>query len=152
MLFSITSIIIFNFIAFIIPKRLTKHEVYTTSLFAYVLSSTTDLILADKYHLYRYFDKGIQYMDIVAMIGIYPAISVIFLNLFPFKKGLMSKVFYILTWTIFAMAYEWTAEQTEFFTYTGWKLWYSTLIYPSLLIILLGNLKLTRLFQKMSYK
>jgi hypothetical protein len=152
MLFSITSIIIFNFIAFIITKSLTKHEIYTTSLFAYVLSSTTDLIFADKYHLYRYFDKGVQYMDIVAMIGIYPAISIIFLNLFPYKKGVMSKVLYILSWTIFSIAYEWTAEQTEFFTYTGWKLWYSALIYPFLFVVLLGNLKLTRLIQKISYK
>jgi hypothetical protein len=86
MLFSIISIIIFNIIAFIIPKSLTKYEIYATSFFAYVLSSTADLILTEKYHLYHYFDKGIQYMDIVAMIGIYPAISVIFLNLYPYKK------------------------------------------------------------------
>lgn len=56
----------------------------------------------------------------------------------------MSKLFHIIGWTIFAIAYEWIAEKTEFFNYTGWKLWYSSLIYPFLFIILLINLKMTR--------
>jgi hypothetical protein len=141
MLFSVISIIFFNLIAILIPKQLTKYEIYTTSLFAYAMSNTTDLLLADKYHLYSYFNKGIQYMDIVTMVGIYPAINIIFLNLFPFKKKLISKLFYIIGWTIFAIAYEWIAEKTEFFNYTGWKLWYSSLIYPFLFIILLNSIK-----------
>lgn len=70
MLFSVISIIFFNLIAILIPKQLTKYEIYTPSLFAYAMSNTTDLLLADKYHLYSYFNKGIQYMDIVTMVGI----------------------------------------------------------------------------------
>jgi hypothetical protein len=147
MLFSIISVIFFNLIAILIPKQLTKHEIYTTSLFAFAMSSTTDLLLADKYHLYSYFDKGVQYMDIVTMVGIYPAMNTIFLNLFPFNKKLVVKIFYIVGWTIFAIAYEWIAEKTAFFNYTGWKLWYSSLIYPFLYMILLINLKATRWLQ-----
>lgn len=151
MLFSILSVIVFSLTAYFIPKQLTKSEIYTTSLFAYALSNTADLVLSNMYHFYHYFDKRVQYLDIVTMIGIYPAINIIFLNLYPNKKRYISKVLYITGWTIFAITYEWVAIHTEFFNYSGWKLWYSGLIYPGLFIILLLNLKFIRWFHTQSF-
>ncbi|WP_407938544.1 CBO0543 family protein [Niallia nealsonii] len=126
------------------PKTLTKLEIYTTSLFSLILSGTADLFLDAKFNLYHYFHEGIQLIDYIAMIGIYPAINIIFLNLYPQKKNYKIKIFYFIIRSLFATIYEYTAKETSFFSHHGWKIWYSALIYPILFFILLLNLKFVR--------
>jgi hypothetical protein len=133
-----------NSFAIISKKRITKIEIYTTSLFALTLSAIADVFLDLKYELYHYFKEDVEYVDLVAIFGIYPAINILFLNYFPFQKTLRIKIIYILGWTIFAICYEWVAVHTEFFNYSGWKLLYSIPIYPLLYIILFYNLKFVR--------
>lgn len=52
MIFLISSAIILNIIAVLIPKNMTWNEIYSTSLFALVLAQTADVILDLKYDLY----------------------------------------------------------------------------------------------------
>ncbi|MBE6185538.1 CBO0543 family protein [Heyndrickxia ginsengihumi] len=147
MLLLLISILIFNFMAFIVPKKLTKLENYTTCLFALVFSGTADLFLDKKYGFYHYFHENVEYIDYISMVGIYPAINIIFLNLFPVHKNCMFKIIYVMVWSLFAIVYEWLAGWTVFFNYNSWKLWYSGMLYPFLYSILLLNLKFIRKLQ-----
>jgi len=135
---------LFNLIAFFIPKTLTKLEIYTTSLFSLILSGTADLFLDAKFNLYHYFHESLQLIDYITMIGIYPAINIIFLNLYPKKKNYKAKILYFIIWSLFATIYEYIAKETSLFSHHGWKIWYSAVIYPILFYILLLNLKFIR--------
>lgn len=68
----------------------------------------------------------------------------LFLNFYPFNKGLGRVVLYILGWTLFSIVFEWFVVNTDFFYYNGWKLLYSALVYPIIFLILVSNLKLVR--------
>ncbi|CAI9394993.1 CBO0543 family protein [Niallia sp. HCP3S3_B10] len=106
MFFLILMVILFNTIAYFIPKRLTAIELLTTTLFATFLQLVTDTFLDLKYDLYGYFRIGVDWESLIYIGGIYPAINVIFLNYFPYKSGLHKKIVYIFTWGVIAMVYE----------------------------------------------
>lgn len=145
MLFLLLSILVLNGIAFWIPKKLTRHEIYVTSLFAGALAIITDTYLDLKHDLYGYFHVGPDYEVLLVLFGLYPAYNVIYLNLFPYMKGLYAKAVYLLLNWLFCLFYEWLSVQPfGFFYYNGWKLWYSALVYPFLLVTLLGHLLFVR--------
>ncbi|QNF30086.1 MULTISPECIES: CBO0543 family protein [Metabacillus] len=122
------------------PKKMTYFEMYTTSLFSTVLQLITDIYLEFKFHLYWYFSPEVDNETLWFVFWIYPAVNIIFLNFYPIGTSLLRKqLIYILGWSTFAIAYEWTAVQTGIFQYNGWKLWYSMLIYPLLYILLFIN-------------
>lgn len=94
-IFLITSTIILNLIAIIIPKRLSGIEIFSTSVFAIYLQSITDIIFDLKYNIYGYFSKGFDFQSLL-FIGIYVPVNIVFLNYFPYKNTLKMKVLYIL--------------------------------------------------------
>ncbi|PAK43403.1 CBO0543 family protein [Priestia megaterium] len=136
--------IIFNLLAFFVPKKLTPIEIYATSFFAYAYGMTTDVILDLHYNLYGYFQEGFQWLSLLAIIMYFPSISFIFLNFYPFTKNSRKKLGYILSWTIFSVVFEWFAVKTDFFYYNGWNLLYSTMVYPVIFLVLLVNVKIVR--------
>ncbi|MFH5183334.1 CBO0543 family protein [Paenibacillus sp. TAB 01] len=139
------TIAVFNLIAFFMPKKLEKLELYATSAFALCLSLIVDIIFDLKYDWYGYFEKGVQIPFVIGVIGVYPAVNMIFLNFFPFHRSLTVKVCYILGCSLFAVGYEWFADaHSTFFYHNQWKLWHSAVTYPFLYLILLGNLKWVR--------
>ncbi|WP_375709388.1 CBO0543 family protein [Niallia sp. NCCP-28] len=151
MILLFVSIAIFIAIIFIMPKRLTMIEYYATSLSSIILQLLTDLYLEFKYHLYGYFSSQIDWISLLIFFFIYPPVNIIFLNFYPYKSKILKKSLFLSFWVIFSVSYEWVAVKTEFFYYSGWKLWYSAIIYPVLFIILLLNLKLVRLITKFNY-
>lgn len=126
------------------PKHLSRIEIYATSFFALAFGRTVDSFLDIKLNLYGYIIEGLQYKELKAQFLIYPAISTLFLNYFPFTKSIKMKLLYIVCWYLFSIGFEWISLQTSFFYYTTWKLWYSSLIYPILFFILASNLKFIR--------
>lgn len=72
--------LIFNIIAYLIPKKLNKIEIYSTSIFAYAFGLTVDLILDLHYGLYGYFKEGFQWSGLLAMLLYFPCINILFLN------------------------------------------------------------------------
>ena len=130
-----------NLWIFLIRKRLTKMEIYATSVFAIFFGLITDVILDLHYNIYGYFDKGFQWKKLLAIFMYFPATNLLFLNYFPFNKNRLKKLSYLLFWTLFSITFEWFSRKTYFFYYNGWKLWYSTLLYPFIFLILLINLK-----------
>lgn len=140
-----STIIVALALAWRIPKKLSRLEMYACSIFSIYLALFADSILGGMYHLYAYFKPGVELIDYAAAIGIYPAIAILFLNLFPFGRPVLWKVTYICGWTIFSLFYEWTAaSHSSLFLYSGWKLGYSVPIYPLLFLIQLLNFKLVK--------
>ncbi|WP_160725602.1 CBO0543 family protein [Bacillus sp. USDA818B3_A] len=135
---------IFNLAAILIPKKLNKIEIYATSFFAFTYGVTVDMILDLHYNLYGYFEEGFQWLGLIAIFMYFPSISVLFLNLYPLKSNKGGKIFYILAWTVFSLAFEWFCLHTKFYYQNGWKLWYSAIAYPIIFLILLINLRFVR--------
>jgi hypothetical protein len=128
----------------IMPKKLSALELYSTSFFALCLAVVGDTYLSLIKHLYGYFEKGPQPMSLLFSLVTYPAVNMIFLNFYQYLNRFGYKLLYIVGWWIFAMSYEFLALRMGLFYYSGWKWWYSALIYPMLYLILLLNLQLVR--------
>ncbi|WP_043932945.1 CBO0543 family protein [Bacillus sp. EB01] len=140
MLLMIITIIIFNSIVYFIPKRLLKVDMYTTSLFAIGFHLLVDMFLDVKYGLYGYFDPKVVNWEMLGVtFGIYPAVNLMFLNLYPFHQTLLKKGLYIVICSALAVFYEWIAVKTDLFYYSDWNLLYSAIVYPLLYLSLLGN-------------
>ncbi|WP_058309050.1 CBO0543 family protein [Gracilibacillus massiliensis] len=137
-------LILFNIIAFFMPKRLTKIEIYATALFATCFGFVVDILLDFKSNMYGFLTEGVSYLGVMAQLLIYPSINILFLNYFPFTKNTTAKTLYIVAWSVFSVVFEWISLQTSFFYYTTWKLWYSAVLYPILFLILLANLRIVR--------
>jgi hypothetical protein len=135
---------IFCIVAFLIPKRLSKIEIYATSFFAFSYGMTVDAVLNLHYDLYGYFNKGFDWLGLLAIFMYFPSVNILFLNLFPFRDRLYKKIFYIIGWSVFSITFEWFCLHTKYLYYHGWKLWYSAMCYPIIFLVLLINLKLVR--------
>ena len=144
MLFLILSVIVSNLVAFLIPKNLSKKEMYATSMFAVYFATVTDIYLNLRHDLYGYFSIGANYISLLAVWGLYPSANIIILNYFPFGKGIKPKIIYILAWSAFLVVFEWASVKSGYFYHSGWKYWYSALVYPIILVILVWNLILFR--------
>ncbi|MFB3170338.1 CBO0543 family protein [Neobacillus sp. 179-C4.2 HS] len=131
-------------IAYLVPKRLSRIELYTTSLFALLFGINVDLIFVFKYHLYGYFGEGFQWLGFVGEFLYFIPVSILFLNYYPFKGTNQQKLLYILAWTAGSSITEFIVERTHFFNYTGWKLWYSIFLYPIVFLILVAHLRMVR--------
>ncbi len=144
------SVIIFGLVIYLMPKRISYFEMYTTSLFSTVLQLITDIYLEFKYNFYWYFSPGVDYITLWVVFWIYPSVNILFLNFYPTNKKFSTSVYYILGWTLFALVYEWVAVNYGFFQYNGWKLWYSAIIYPFLYLLLYINWKIIRRLYRLS--
>lgn len=149
MVLLVLTIILVNLIAFLIPKRLSKMEMYTTSLFATYFACQTDVYLNLKHHLYGYFSGGIDYEVLLVLWGVYPAYNLIYLNYYPFHTRAVHQVVYIIGHAVFVTFYEWlSTTEIGFFYHNEWKLWYSAVLYPFVLYILTLHLLFLRKLKK----
>ncbi|WP_307290720.1 CBO0543 family protein [Bacillus sp. SORGH_AS_0510] len=137
-------LILYNMFAIFMKKRISYFEIYITSFFAIAFGRTVDAIFDVMYKLYWFLDKEPDWPGLFAQFLIYPSTNAIFLNFFPFKKRMTSKFLYIFAWTVFSLLIELLSLKTGFFTYNGWKMWYSAAFYPLTFLVLFLNLKITR--------
>ena len=124
--------------------QLTPLERFTTMLFAGFLSLWVDVVLGLMYDKYFYFHKGAEWSDFIFHFGMYPAISWLYLNAFPFKHNLLSKIIYFLGWSAIAYGYEQFFVFIKVFHYQNYNHLWSLVAYPALFIILLLNLSFVR--------
>lgn len=144
MWFLVVSALAFSGYALFMRKNLTRVEMVATSFFVMALQDNVDIYLDLKLDLYGYFEKGAQWGTLITVLGIYPAVNIIFLNYYPFERSLAHKITYVGACSIFALAYEWAAVQSGYFYHHGWKYWYSAICYPVLFYILVLMLKWVR--------
>ena len=139
MVFALVSAFIFMVIAYMMPKRISYVEMYSTTLFCTVFQLIVDIILEFKYGLYGYFGLGVDYHTFIFIFLIYPPLNIIFLNYFPIRGNILFKSMYIVAWIIFAIVYEYLCVQAGAFYYENWNLWYSAIIYPFVYLLIILN-------------
>ncbi|WP_010098645.1 CBO0543 family protein [Ornithinibacillus scapharcae] len=144
MVFALISAFLFTAIAYLIRKRITYVEMYTTSLFSIVFQLIVDMILEFKYNYYGYFEYGVDYLTFIVIFLIYPPLNIIYLNYFPLENSHWKKLLYIILWCAFSIGYEYLSVRYGFFYYENWKLWYSAIIYPFVYLIITLNFLLTK--------
>ncbi|MGM0877938.1 MAG: hypothetical protein ACQEWV_25225 [Bacillota bacterium] len=151
----IIAIIVFNIIAFKTNKNLTANQIVHIWLFTIAFHQVFDVFINFKYHGYWFFTKDIDWKGLLAYIALLPPVNMMFLNWYPFKKATLQKIRYLIFWEIAILLYEVIAllpEPWGYFHYGWWKLWYSVVLNPILLIIALNYYKLIcRLEKKYSF-
>ncbi|WP_100012904.1 CBO0543 family protein [Lentibacillus sediminis] len=122
-------------------------EMYATAWFALTFVMTVDMYLSYRFGLYDYLIPGIiDWGTLIIIFGVFPAYNIIFLNFFP--KTRPRQILYIMGHAVIITTYEWICIQTGAFHHSvHWKLGYSALLYPSILLLLYWNLKILRILK-----
>ncbi len=141
-IFMYISCFIFVLTAYKIPKKMKPYEIYVTSLFAVLFGLIVDLVLAVKYKLYVLDDPGIQINPLIGQVVLYWTASIITLNLYPFDQSKTKKFIYVSILTLLTVAFELLSSLFGFIKYNEWKIWYSVLCYPFLIMFLVLHFKL----------
>lgn len=140
MVLFIISIIIFNLIVMKMKKHLSKNRIVHIWAFSMISEITFDIFIDEKMNGYWYFWKGIDWTNILVYALIIPPVNVIFLNWFPFNKSWSKKLRTIISFIAIIIAYEVLAllpEPWGYFHYGWWHLYYSLILDPILVTILL---------------
>jgi len=140
----ILAILIFNFIAFKKNKLLTGNQIVHIWTFTIAFQVLFDLFIEFKYHGYWYFDKEIEWGELLPHLFLVPAVNMIFLNWYPYKTKIGKQIFYIIVFVIIILIYELITllpEPWGFFHYGWWRIWHTAIVNPIILLILLGFYK-----------
>lgn len=140
----IIAVIFFNVIAFITNKRLTKNQIVHIWTFTIIFQGIADLYIDQKYSGYWYFSKEVDWSSLPSLTMLLPPVNMVFLNWYPFNSPLFKKILYYIYWLGFMVIYEEIAllpGPWGYFNYGWWKLEYSIIVDPILLVILLNYYK-----------
>lgn len=136
----ILAILLFNFIAWKVNKKLSRNQMVHIWLFTISFQLVHDLIVEFKLGGYWYFNMGIDWAGLLAHIVLIPPVNILFLNFFPFKEKVSKQILYFCAWVFAIIIYEIIAllpEPYGYFNYGWWKLHYSMVEDVILLLILL---------------
>ncbi|MFC7063117.1 hypothetical protein [Halobacillus seohaensis] len=140
----LVAILLFNSAAFLLNTKLTKSQSVHIWTFTIAVQVLVDFFLMGKYQAYWYFSQELNAKDLLVMTLVIPAVNIIFLNKYPFKRSLLRRVFYVLCFGTAITLYEAVIllpDPWGYFNHGWWRLWYSLLLYPLLLFIVLGFYK-----------
>lgn len=132
------AIALFNFIAFFKHHHLTKNQIVHLWMFTIASQVLVDGYLSKKFHAYWYFSGHLEWGAFLILTVLIPPVNLIFLNGYPFSSQLSKRLLYIFYWTIAITLYECIAllpEPWGYFHYGWWTTWYSLIINPFLLYI-----------------
>lgn len=136
--------VFFVLAAYIIPKKMKPYEIYTTTIFATLFGLLVDTVIAVKYKAYVLDKPGIQIPPLIGQVALYSSTSILLLNLFPYDKSIKRKVVFIIGFSVCTVVFEFISYKFGFIKYHEWKIWYSAMCYPFLIISLLLHYKFFR--------
>ncbi|MBB6444068.1 hypothetical protein [Bacillus benzoevorans] len=140
MVLLVISVIIFNTVAYKMKNQhLTKNQIVHIWAFTIIFITWADLIIDEKTGGYWYFDKGIEWHNFLVYTILVPPVNIIFLNWYPYHVSWLKKIRYYIFWITFITVYELIAllpEPWGFFHYGWWKMQYSIMLDPFLLLSL----------------
>ncbi len=135
------AIFFFNVIAFLTNTRLTKNEILHLWTFTIAFQSLVDLLLNHKYQGYWYFTEDVDIIALPALTVLVPPVNMMFVNWYPFNRRFLIQSIYIIVWSVSLILYELVTllpEPWGYFHYGWWKIYYSLLENPVLLVILVS--------------
>ncbi|MCA1054950.1 hypothetical protein LCM10_08130 [Rossellomorea aquimaris] len=147
-LFIIISTIITWALLFMLPKRMSAVTITIIWSFNVFLALLADITLTVKpYELYFTIDhKTHELFDLVLHFITYPTLPYFVVNSYQhYKPNGLKFLLFVVFWAGAAIAIEWTSVQFHVFTYTGWKLYLSFLVY---LIVFAAAIWLSNLVEK----
>ncbi|KOP77707.1 hypothetical protein AMS60_19325 [Bacillus sp. FJAT-21945] len=147
----ILSVIVINTIVFFVKKNLTMNQMVHIWFFTISFQLTFDIFIDLKYHGYWYITKGIDWEAFPAYTILVPPVNILFLNWFPFKRSFMKKCLYLAIWVGVILLYESIVQLPPpwgYFEYGWWRLEYSAVFDPILLLILIGYYKWIQVIEK----
>jgi hypothetical protein len=130
-------------------KKIELQGLLFIAAFSVVFELTVNIVLDLKYHLYGYFKVDtIDIEGFIAVFGLYPAGGMIVANYFPYGKK-VKIVLFLLVSSLLSTGYEYLSVKSGYFYHSGWKYWWSLALYPFLILIVIGAVKV---FQYVSNK
>ncbi|WP_449619763.1 hypothetical protein [Robertmurraya sp. Marseille-Q9965] len=147
-----TGIVVCVFIALMINRKLPMNHVLQIWTFSAAFQTGFDVFMIVRFKGYWYFDnETIEFAAILPHLFLVPAVNIIFLNGYPFEKRWIKCVLYIFIWTVGIVVYELITllpEPWGFLRYGWWNIWYSALLDPILLFILVKYYRLIKRLDK----
>ena len=147
----IISIFVFNYCAFRLNKHLNKNQILHIYIFSITFQLLFDIIIDFKLHAYWYFTIAIEWHVLLYALFLVPPVNILFLNCFPFKKSITKKIIAICLWNFAFLLYEFIAlfpEPWGYFHYGWWKWWYSALLNPFLLYLVITYYRFIQKIEK----
>ncbi|RAS80276.1 hypothetical protein [Priestia endophytica] len=145
------AIILFNTIAFTMNRRLTINQIVHIWTFTIALQVLVDLYIDGKYHSYWYFNENTEWRDLFTLTILIPPVNMMFLNGYLCGRSFPKRMMYIFYWVIAIRLYEAITllpEPWGYFHHGWWNLWYSLLVNPFLLGMVLFYYKWIRKMEK----
>lgn len=129
--FLIVALVVFSMTILFLPKRFPISLTILIMVFSSVVARVSDHILAGtNLDLYDVMDSGkYDFFDIISYL-LYPPFAYLFVYFyFSWRISGLAISLYILLWSIGGVAFESLAVYFKVFTYKGWSLKYSFLLY-----------------------
>nr|WP_132744963.1 hypothetical protein [Scopulibacillus darangshiensis] len=135
----IIAVILFNFIAFLTNKRLSKNQIVHIWVYTIAFQTLFDSFIDLKYHGYWYFTEEHDWASLPALTMLIPPVNIMFLNWYPFNSPIIKHIFYFICWTLVLLMYELLTllpKPWGYFHWGWWHLGYAAMTDPILLITL----------------
>jgi hypothetical protein len=129
------------------PKHMERSDMFVVALFGLVFQQLVDMFFNVKYDLYGFFQKGVDWLSLIPMLGLIPSANLIFINFYPWNHWKRS-VIYVGLVSAFLVGFEYLSLLAGYFYYHGWKLWWSVIEYPLLLYINIAFYKIFKILTK----
>jgi hypothetical protein len=147
-MFIIFSTVITWALMFILPRRLSAVTITVIWTFNVFLALLADITIGVKpYELYFTIDhKTHELFDVLLHFFTYPTLSYFVVSCYRYykPKGL-KHLFFLIFWAGVAIVIEWISVKFNVFTYTGWKLYLSFIVY---LVVFAATIWLTNFTEK----
>lgn len=87
-------------------------EIYTTVIFGLLASTIADLYASYRFKALGFFEvEKLEFSVVLILLGIYPAVTVMIINWYPFKSTWTLKLCYLMGWTVFSTVFECLEER-----------------------------------------
>ena len=147
-LFIIFSTVLTWALMFILPRRLSAVTITIIWTFNVFLALLADITLSVKPNdFYFTIDhKRHELFDVLLHFATYPTLSYFVVTFYQYNKPKgLKRLSFIIFWAGVAIVIEWISVKFHVFTYTGWKLYLSFLVY---LVVFAASIWLSNFIEK----
>jgi hypothetical protein len=119
-------------IIWLMPKNLTKLEIYINWVVIALINLSTDIIFSFYFKFYELADPGLQLGVHIIELTLAASFGILYLNFIPKNR----KFFwlYLAGWLVLSILFEFALVKVNFINYFTWKLWYSVPYYLTALL------------------
>lgn len=146
--FIIISTVLSLSLLFLIPRRLsvvTIHVIWTFNVFVALLADITIGVKPNQFY-FTIDHKTHELFDVILHFITYPTLPYFVVNIYQrYKPKNIKLIFYLIFWAGAAIDLEWFSVKFHVFTYTGWKLSLSFMVY---LVVFAANIWLVNIVEK----